>query len=164
VAVGQSQLADLSTLLSPNKPIRLKVEKAARKLHLIQNNQIIRTYDCVLGFDPIPDKLCEGDGRTPEGIFNIQAKYPHKSWQKFLWLDYPTAESYRKHQIAKKAKLIPADATVGSAIGIHGVPPPGDELIDQKIDWTLGCISVKTYAIEELYRFVSIGTKVEIVP
>jgi hypothetical protein len=27
----------------------------------------------------------------------IKDMYPHESWSKFLWLDYPTTQSWRKH-------------------------------------------------------------------
>jgi murein L,D-transpeptidase YafK len=51
---------------------------------------IIKQYPVVLGGNPVDDKLLQGDLCTPEGNFLIHAKYPHKSWEKFIWINYPT--------------------------------------------------------------------------
>ena len=37
-------------------------------------------------------------------------------------------------------------------------------LIEQRSNWTWGCISLKNRDVDELYRFVGDGTLVEIVP
>jgi len=58
--------------------------------------------------------------------------------------------------------LIPKKATIGGEIGIHGVPKGYDYLIDEKENWTLGCISLKTNDINELYDAVSYHTKIYI--
>ncbi|MFT5618326.1 MAG: lipoprotein-anchoring transpeptidase ErfK/SrfK, partial [Arenicella sp.] len=87
---------------------------------------------------------------------------PHKSWAKFLWLDYPNKESWKKHRQAKANGTIPQNATIGGEIGIHGVPEGYDHAIAQKQNWTLGCISLTRPAINEIYNYVKAGTVVEI--
>lgn len=104
-----------------------------------------------------------GDRKTPEGTLKIQDKYPHPSWSKFLWLDYPNAQSQCKHNRAKQMGDILQQITIGGEIGIHGVPIGQDALIDERNNWTLGCPTLKTQDINELYDVVKIGTIVEIV-
>ncbi len=117
-----------------------------------------------IGTNPTDDKRYEGDSCTPEGEFRIIARRPHRSWNYFLLLNYPTPASYRKHNAAKRDGLIPRNTTVGNAIGIHGVPKGNDAWISQRENWTLGCVSLKTAAIREIYSITQNGTKVRIQP
>ena len=41
------------------------IEKAARKLHLLQHGEVFRTFKIALGIQPVGDKKQEGDFRTP---------------------------------------------------------------------------------------------------
>lgn len=117
----------------------------------------------MFGTNPIDDKLMEGDRCTPEGIFNIKSKYPHKSWSKFIWIDYPTKESWAKHNEAIEKGFIPRDSKIGGEVGIHGVPANCDYAIDNRQNWTWGCISLKNKDINEIYDVVNSGTIVRIV-
>ena len=116
----------------------------------------------VFGADPIKDKLMQGDRCTPEGKFRVRDLYPHKKWSKFIWIDYPNATSWEKHKAAKTNGLIPQNAEVGGEIGIHGVPPGYDYAIDERMNWTLGCISLKNKHVDELYLIMIKGMLVEI--
>lgn len=144
--------------------ISLLVEKANARLTLYRDRQPIKSYPIVLGTSPSGDKRREGDRKTPEGVFRIHKKYPHPTWSKFLWLDYPTADSWRKHRAAKRSGQIEPNATIGSEIGIHGVPPGKDHWIDQGKNWTWGCVALKNKDIDELYPYLQAGTLVEIMP
>ena len=66
----------------------------------------MKTYAVVFGGNPIDDKLQEGDSCTPEGDFYIINKYPHKNWSKFIWINYPTKDLWRKHEKAKAKGII----------------------------------------------------------
>ena len=46
---------------------KVVVEKEKRKLHLIRNDAIFRTFDIALGITPVGGKEKEGDFKTPEG-------------------------------------------------------------------------------------------------
>ncbi len=138
------------------------IEKSKYRLTIYQNRQPIKSYPIVLGDHPTGDKFIEGDRRTPEGIFHIKDMYPHPQWSKFLWLDYPTAYSWKKHLAAKQTGKIPWYATIGRDVGIHGVPTNGDAMIDQQVNWTWGCISLKTADVQEIYQASQPGTLVEI--
>lgn len=141
----------------------LKIEKENYLLHLYEGDKCLRSYPVVLGPDPVNDKRMEGDGCTPEGIFKIQSKYPHKSWSRFLWIDYPNDESRRKFEARKASGEIPQTARIGGEIGIHGVPLGRNDWVDDGKNWTLGCISLKTEHILELYPLLPQGATVEIV-
>lgn len=143
--------------------ISIYIDKSQSLLQLRIDTTVLKTYPVVLGNNPVDDKRMEGDKCTPEGNFELKATYPHKKWSKFLWIDYPNAESWKKFNDAKEAGLLPATATIGGEIGIHGVPDGYDHLIDEKQNWTLGCISLKNKDVDEIYTVVKAGTKVQIV-
>ena len=144
--------------------LHIYIDKSDLTLQLIADTILVKTYPIVLGGNPKDDKRMEGDQCTPEGIFQLRNLYPHKKWSKFLWVDYPTEYSWEKHKAAKAAGQIPADASIGGEIGIHGVPAGCDHWIDEVQHWTLGCISVKNAHIDEIYCAVHKGTRVIIEP
>jgi len=156
--------------------VRIIIRKSDYKLDLYIDSRLVKSYPVVFGPDPVNDKTHEGDGCTPEGIYKIKQKYPHRSWSYFLWIDYPNEAAWKRFNDNKKKGLIAKDATIGGDVGIHGVPfvttsfgnhqsadtPHAEDLIDKKTNWTLGCISLKTNDITELYKYVPAGTEVEI--
>ncbi len=133
----------LDSINKHNKPISILIDKSDYILSIMLDSVIIKQYPVVLGGNPIDDKLREGDQCTPEGTFKIRDKYPHASWSKFIWIDYPNDDSWKKHKAAKSKSLIPKNSSIGGEIGIHGVPDGGNFLIDTKVNWTLGCISLE---------------------
>lgn len=150
-----------SLKLNKNK-LYIEVDKSDYTLYIKVGDTVVKSYPVVLGFNPVDDKMKEGDGCTPEGTFKVRAKYPHASWSKFIWFDYPNAESEKKFNQRKKDGVIPKNARIGGEVGIHGVPGEADEIIDEKQNWTLGCVSLKTADINEIYSLVKVGTKVVI--
>lgn len=160
VTVGQSP--DLAVLLPKGTPISILIDKSDYTLQIFVKDTLVKTYPVVFGGNPVDDKWRQGDECTPEGIFKINSKYPHKSWSKFIWLNYPTQDSWKKHNQAKKEGLIPSNAKIGGDIGIHGVPEGQDFAIDKRINWTLGCISMKNAAVNEIYPFIDSSTQITI--
>ncbi len=142
--------------------ISILIEKSEYKLTILYNDKKIKSYPVVFGSNPVDDKLKQGDSCTPEGIFKVRAFYPHKSWSKFIWIDYPTANSWKKHNAAKSNGIISLNSSIGGEIGIHGVPTGYDNMIDEKYNWTLGCISLKNVDVNEIYKLIKVGTKIEI--
>ncbi|MDJ0617114.1 MAG: L,D-transpeptidase [Calothrix sp. MO_192.B10] len=140
------------------------IEKSKHKLTLYYNQKPIKSYPVVFGSNPKGDKLREGDNKTPEGILRIKDLYPHPQWSKFIWLDYPNPPSWRNHFQAKMQGKLPWYHSIGGQVGIHGVPPGTNGMIDNRTNWTWGCPSLKNQDVNEIYQVVKIGTLVEILP
>lgn len=163
----QAQKSLQETVRSRNIPkneLKILIDKSAYTLSVYHKQDKLITYPCVFGFNPVDDKHQEGDGCTPEGTFGIRSKYAHGSWSYFIWVDYPNKESWRRFNERKAQGKIDKNARIGGEIGIHGVPEGMDDLIDERTNWTLGCISLKTADITDLYKSIGDGTKIEIVP
>lgn len=158
--ISLTKLVD-SLGIQENK-ISILIDKSNYKLSMLSDSNIIKEYPVVFGGNPTDDKLMQGDQCTPEGIFYMVSKYPHKSWSKFIWINYPTDDSWKKHKQAKQEGIIPSDAKIGGEIGIHGVPNGLDQYINIKYNWTLGCISLKNEDVNEIYPYIKEHTKIEI--
>jgi murein L,D-transpeptidase YafK len=134
------------------------VEKAKRSMTLYAAKKPIKTYRIVLGGNPVGDKEQEGDSRTPEGRYIIDAKNPKSSFHLSLHISYPD----RKDRAEARRKRV----SPGGAIMIHGSPDYLSALYTTGVypDWTAGCIAVSNAEIEEIYASVRIGTKIVIKP
>ena len=77
-----------------------------------------------------------------------------------MLLDYPTQETLVKFNQKKQRGEIPKNASPGGGVGIHGVWPHEDFIIDRYKNWTLGCISLKNSDVQELYSYIPTGTPV----
>lgn len=157
----------LSVLLGENidaEKVSLLIEKARHRTTVFYDLEPVKSYEAVYGTVPVGDKRFEGDRKTPGGIFRVRDLYPHEEWSKFIWLDYPTPQSWRRHLKSKLVGEIGLLTTIGGEVGIHGVPEGADGLIDTRSDWTWGCISLKNSDVDEIYEYVSHGTVIEIVP
>jgi len=143
--------------------ISILIDKSDYKLSILIDSLILKEYPVVFGGNPTDDKRMQGDQCTPEGSFKIISKYPHKDWSKFIWINYPNEESWKKHKKSKQDGLIPEDADIGGEIGIHGVPNDLNKLIDRRINWTLGCVEVKNEDVNEIYPYINENIIIEIV-
>lgn len=133
---------------TPGSVRKIVVEKSNKKMYLLDvNDCIVKQYNVVTGKNKGP-KQCDGDKKTPEGIYRIIEKRDSK-YVKFLALDYPRAKDIKK---AKELGCKPGDS-IGIHSWIEGLP----------VDGSLGCIRVKTKdEILEVNSLVSVGTEVEI--
>ena len=147
------------------------VNKAARRLMLYSNGELVRTYRVGLGLDPTGDKVREGDRRTPEGTFYVFTKNDKSAYYLSLALSYPNSaaaergfrdrliDGEQRDQIlnAIRQKAAPPQHTaLGGEIYIHG---NGSER-----DWTWGCVALDDNDIRELFDAVPVGIKVKINP
>ncbi len=160
---------DMPTMNKPVNPdtlnkdsVVLVVDKAHYKMYVYYKNKPIKVYKVVFGPKPLEDKKMEGDRCTPEGCFTIKQMYQHKEWNKFMLFDYPNESSFKKFNDRKAKGMIPVTATIGNSIGIHGVWKNADRVIDEKHNWTDGCVSMKNSDVEELFTLVKVGTKIYI--
>ena len=134
------------------------VNKGARKMYLLNSEQVLREYEVDLGFAPEGPKRVEGDGKTPEGSYRIDRRNPNSSFHLSVGISYPNADDVaHANSMGKKA---------GGEIFIHGEP---NDHKDRKRaarvkDWTAGCIAVKNHEIEEVYAMVQPGTVISLRP
>lgn len=140
------------------KPTVIVIHKLSHKLTFYVGLTPLKSYPVVLGNDPYNDKLCQGDTCTPEGVYRVRAKYPHPSWDAFIWLDYPNTQNWLKFARAKQAGRLPLDAQIGGDVGIHGTPDPLLNLAG--INWTKGCISLQNRDLDQIYPLVTDKTLV----
>lgn len=127
-------------------------------MELLAGGKVIRTYKVALGQGGLAPKEREGDARTPEGHYTIDARYEHSAYHKALHVSYPNAEDRKR---AARLGVSP-----GGAIMIHGLPN-GKGWVGARhrlFDWTLGCVAVTDKEIDEIWTLVPIGTPVEIRP
>lgn len=143
--------------------ISIYIDKSDFIFAVKNKDEVIKEYPIVLGTNPVDDKRMQGDRCTPEGTFHIISKYPHASWKKFIWIDYPNEDSRRKFKEAKANGEIPKDAKIGGEVGIHGTPDDCDYLIDEKVNWTFGCVSLKRKDVDEVYPYIKKETDIVIV-
>ena len=158
------------------EPILLVISKSANTLILFQDGRPVKKYTCVFGVNPDGDKLQQGDNRTPEGTFFITDKeklgnhpYLGRTW---LGLSYPdvshaeravrqnliSSDQYQAIVAANRSGILPPQNTkLGGWIGIHG---GREDLTQQKINWTEGCIAMLDSDLEELFAIIPPGTKV----
>jgi len=144
------------------KAIAMVIEKSKYRLTVYYQKKPIKSYAIVLGANPKDDKIRQGDQRTPEGVFRVKELYYHSEWSKFILLDYPTQDSWRKFSQARARGEVNINDDIGGEIGIHGVEKGKDWIIDRKINWTLGCVSMKNRDVDEIYPLLQRGTLIEI--
>lgn len=156
-------LAACATPISPlvrdgHKADYITMDKSDRLMTLWESGAPLKTYKILsMGFDPTGHKVQEGDGRTPEGHYFINGKHPSQKYQKFLNISYPNEKD-----IANARAL---GVQAGGYVGIHGDKGGWQGFKDRRNPaWTLGCISVDNYSIEEIYQLVPVGTEIFIQP
>lgn len=136
----------------------LVVKKSDNKLMAYADGKLLKTYQVSLGASPMGHKEFEGDEKTPEGVYTINAKNDKSGYHKNLGVSYPN-----KNDIAH-AKSIAKPP--GGDIKIHGIRN-GLGIISKfqrLINWTNGCIALTNDEVDELYASVKVGTRIEIRP
>ena len=67
-------------LVAPeDRATAILVEKKVHRLTLLREGSPLKAYDVSLGSAPVGHKLQEGDGRTPEGHYQIDVKNSRRS-------------------------------------------------------------------------------------
>ena len=134
------------------------VHKSKRQMVVYSNGEPVKTYKISLGRQPVGAKQVEGDKKTPEGIYYINDKNPNSSYHKNLGVSYPNSDDWENAR--RLGKL------AGGDIKIHGLRNGRGYVgkFHRWTDWTLGCIAVTNKEIDELYKAVEIGARIEIKP
>jgi murein L,D-transpeptidase YafK len=132
------------------------VHKAERTLEAYSTSKKIKTYSIALGKQPIGKKQLEGDMKTPEGLYFINARSAVSQFHKNLNISYPNADDSKYAASLQKS--------AGGEIKIHGLPNGFNEKKYTHSDWTLGCIAVTNSEIDELYKYVKKDCPILLLP
>ena len=161
VAASLVLCGSASGLVTPQAPAKadsVLILKKDHVLELLAGGKVIRTYVVALGRGGLAPKEREGDARTPEGRYVIDARNVASHYHRALHVSYPNdADRKRAAQLG---------VSPGNAIMIHGLPNGMGWLgaSHRLYDWTLGCIAVTDSEIGEIWDLVPVGTPVEIRP
>lgn len=132
----------------------LIISKLERELVVYQGAKRAAMFGIGLGRFGLSDKVYAGDDATPEGRYHVTKKLNWSKFYKALLLNYPNDEDRDEFNRAKKKGLLPASASIGGLIEIHGGGTDGI---------TKGCIAVDNEAMDKLFKLVEVGTPVTIV-
>lgn len=142
------------------------VEKAKRRMTLFEKGVKLAEYDIVLGKNSVGPKVREGDKATPEGVYLVDRRKPDSTFHRALHISYPNETDL------KRAKAL--GVSPGGDIMIHGTRdlPPwprwANKISSSVQMWiwghvgTLGCIGVRNSDMDEIWKTVPVGAKVEI--
>lgn len=106
----------------------------------------LESYSVALSRAPGCTKEREGDHRTPEGDYTIDAQKQDSTFHRALHISYPSPTD--------SASAAQGGVKPGSDIVIHGIRNGLGRLgaFHRTFDWTSGCIAVTDKQIEELHR------------
>lgn len=145
------KLADITHILS--QADRVLVLKGKRQMILERKGLPIKTFQINLGKQPVGKKQFENDGKTPEGVYDLDFKYTRSDvYYKSMLVSYPN-ESEKLYAKANGKKP-------GMAVMIHGTKPDKTKAKD----WTAGCIALQNKDMDTLFEYVAEGTLIEIRP
>jgi len=137
---------------------RIVVVKSERELRLLRDGEVLRRFKVALGREPRGHKRYEGDGRTPEGAYFLDARNPDSRFHRSLRISYPSSRDRQRAAALGQPS--------GGDIMIHGLP---EELLRWGSDhylfnWTEGCIAVTNEEMDIIWDSVRLGTPIEILP
>lgn len=142
------------------KADRIVVSKDRRRLYLLQNDVVLKSYAVAFGLQPRGHKQFEGDQKTPEGLYTIDGKNPNSAYYLSLHVSYPNKDDIAYARSQGKSP--------GGDIMVHGFPNPDrPDFLNfvrgfHPYNWTAGCMAVTNEEIREIYSVVEVGTVIEI--
>jgi murein L,D-transpeptidase YafK len=135
---------------------RVVVKKAERRLYLMRGEHVLQSYAIALGFQPIGHKEREGDGRTPEGRYQLDRRQSRSRFHRALHVSYPSP--------VDRTRAARRGVPPGGLIMLHGQPNASAGEPSRLEDWTHGCIAVSNAEIEDIWTRTVEGTPIEILP
>ncbi|NDH02191.1 MAG: hypothetical protein EBY40_03560, partial [Marivivens sp.] len=114
IALGLSSCGRTTKFLAYEGPeiTSIVVNKGARRMYLMHDTNVMRSYDIRMGFAPEGHKQFEGDGKTPEGTYVINRRNPNSAYHLSLGISYPNAQD--------RAYAASQGRSPGGEIFIHG--------------------------------------------
>ena len=142
----------------PDRADYVVVDKSDRKLYLYKAGRVLREFPVSLGQMPNGPKQREGDFRTPEGKYFLDARNTNSDYFLSIQVSYPNE--------ADRARAAAEGVDPGGQIMIHGWPnePKYDLRRYQATDWTDGCIAVSNADMVDIWLMTRESTPIEIRP
>lgn len=153
----------------------LLVDTERLSLEVKQNNITMAKFENIsIGRNGSGFKRFRGDDITPIGSYTIGWINRDSDYRLFFGFDYPTEEQAKKaldsglikkgvYQAIVKAhhkqQLPPQNTPLGGRIGIHGLGKADPE-IHRIVNWTHGCIALTNEQIDQLDKWIIVGTPV----
>ncbi len=148
------------TYVDLTKPIdSIVVYKAKREMIVYNKQQKQKKYIISLGMEPIGKKEQEGDLKTPEGLYYINTRDRNSKYHANLNISYPNEQD-----IVHAYEL---GVSPGGDIKIHGFPNNHKKYQERTFldtDWTVGCIAVSDFEVDQLYYYVIENCPILILP
>lgn len=138
---------------------RVEVRKRERIMELWNGDLLLHRFRVALGRRPEGHKVREGDGRTPEGRYELVEFLPRSYFYRAIRISYPNEEDRRR----ARALGVPP----GGDILIHGLDPAIKRQFREDhwlFNWTRGCIAVTDEEMDLIWASVAPGTPIEIRP
>jgi len=145
-------------LTVPDQADSVLVDKSDRKLYLLKAGRVLRAFDISLGLVPNGPKQREGDFRTPEGRYRLDARNTDSDYFLSIQVSYPDESD--------RARARAQGVDPGGQIMIHGLPnePKRDLRRYRGTDWTDGCIAVSNSDMVDIWLMTRESTPIEIRP
>lgn len=182
LAQGWSLLAGLLLMLSTalalgdqREEIWLQVDTQALELRVMRGLDVLRVYqDIAIGRSGTTENKRRLDGKTPLGEYRISLIKNNSKFHRFYGFDYPhlkhadhalqrgelSVEDYLRIRNAVRAgRVAPQDTPLGGHLGIHGIGS-GELEVHTDFNWTNGCVALTNEQVEELARWLRVGTRV----
>ena len=155
------------------------VKKNDKELILKKSDIIVKKYHIATGKGGKGTKRKRGDSKTPIGVYRISSLKKSSRFHYFIQLNYPNlidawygfkneiidGLDFKRIALAyKKREFPPKDTKLGGQIGIHGIGKITKQklAIHQDLNWTDGCIALTNHDINDLMKYIDIGTMVVI--
>ncbi len=155
----------------------LVISRSSQKLNIMDGKQIVKQFHIAYGKGGKGAKRKLGDEKTPLGVYRIINFKGNSKFYYFMQLDYPnlldawygyknkiiSATEFKHITTAIKNNNAPPQNTkLGGYIGIHGLGNTTDQklAIHNEVNWTQGCIAMTNDDINDLKKYVGIGTRV----
>lgn len=94
------------------------VLKKERKLELLKQGKVIKTYKVALGGDPVGPKTKQGDHKTPEGLYVLDSRNARSQFYKSIHISYPSEHDRalaRKNDVSPGGDISSTDSLTVSA-------------------------------------------------
>jgi murein L,D-transpeptidase YafK len=133
---------------------KIVVLKKERKLQLLSQEKVIKSYKVALGRDPVGPKTQQGDHETPEGLYVLDSRNVQSRFYKSIHISYPSDRDQQR------------GVSPGGDGFVHGLPNGYGRVgaAHRAKDWTDGWIAVTNLEIDEIWVPVKDGTPIEIRP